>query len=147
MSPNPNNFYFLNSSQIYPLFLASINPGFYMYRQMQWPPHGSICIHSGSFYSILSCSEGDTYVRARSVAQSCLTLCDPVDRSPPGTSAHGILQTRILEWVAITSSRVSSQARDLTSVSCIGRQILYHWATWEIPVTHTQTLSLSVPPH
>ena len=45
------------------------------------------------------------------VAQSCLTLCDPTDYSPPGSSVHGILQARILEWVAIPSSRGSSRAR------------------------------------
>ena len=42
------------------------------------------------------------------VAQSCLTLCDPVDYSPPGFSVHGIFQARILEWVAISFSRRSS---------------------------------------
>ena len=42
------------------------------------------------------------------VAQSCLTLCDPVDCSPPDSSIHGILQARILEWVAISFSRGSS---------------------------------------
>ena len=48
----------------------------------------------------------ETKVMALSeVAQSCLTLCDPVDRSPPGSSVHGILQARILEWVAISFSK------------------------------------------
>ena len=51
------------------------------------------------------------------VAQSCLTLCDPIDCSPPGSSVHGILQARILEWVAIPFSRRSSQARDWTQVN------------------------------
>ena len=51
--------------------------------------------------------------------QSCPTLCNPMDYSPPGFSVHGILQTRILEWVAILSSRESSQPRDWTYVSCI----------------------------
>ena len=54
-----------------------------------------------------------------------------MDYSPPGSSVHGILQARILEWVAISFSRGSSQIRDWTHVFCIGRQILYHWATWE----------------
>ena len=45
------------------------------------------------------------------VTQSCLTLCDPVDCGPPGSSIHGILQARILEWVAISFSRGSSQPR------------------------------------
>ena len=48
-----------------------------------------------------------------SVAQSCLTHCDPMDWSPPGSSVHGILQARVLEWVAIPFSRGSSQTRDL----------------------------------
>ena len=62
-----------------------------------------------------------------SLTQSHPTLC-----SPPwtrGSSVHGILQARILEWVAISSSRGSSQTRNRTHVSyisCIGRQILYH---------------------
>ena len=63
-------------------------------------------------------------------AQSCLTL-DSMDCSPPGSSVHGISQARILEWVAITSSRGSSLCSAQTHVSCIGRWILYHWATWE----------------
>ena len=63
------------------------------------------------------------------VAQLWLTLCDPMDCSPPGSSVDGILQARILQWVAIPFSRASSRPRFWTRVSCIGRQILYHWAT------------------
>ena len=48
--------------------------------------------------------------------QSCPTLCDPMDHSPPGSSVHGALQARILEWVAMPSSRGSSQPRDWTRV-------------------------------
>ena len=51
--------------------------------------------------------------------QSCPTLCNPMDCSPPGSSIHGILQARILEWVAIPFSRGSSQFKDQTWVSCI----------------------------
>ena len=68
------------------------------------------------------------------VAQSCPTLCSPVDCSPPGSSVRRIFQARILEKVAISYSRGSSQPRDQTQVSCvscIGRWILYHCATWE----------------
>ena len=59
-------------------------------------------------------------------------FCDPMDCSLPGSSVHGIFQTRILEW--ISSSRGSSCPRDWTCVSyssCISRQFLYHWVTWE----------------
>ena len=52
-------------------------------------------------------------------------FCDPMECSPPGSSAHGIIQGRILEWDAIPLSRGSSQPRDRTQVSCIGRWILY----------------------
>ena len=53
------------------------------------------------------------------VAQSCPTLCDPVDCSPPGSSVHGILQASILEWGPISFSRESSWPRNWTQVSCI----------------------------
>ena len=78
----------------------------------------------------------DTYCCCSLVAKSCLTLCDPMDYSPPGPSVHGILQARILEWVAMPSSGGSSWPSDQTQVSCFGRQILYHWATREIPGAH-----------
>ena len=61
--------------------------------------------------------------------QLCLTLHKPMDHNPPGSSVHGILQTRILEWVAMPSSGGSSQTRDGTCVSyvsCIAKWDLYH---------------------
>ena len=66
-----------------------------------------------------------------SVTQLCPTLCDPMDCSPRVSSAQGIFQARILEWVAISSCRGFSWLRDRTYFSCIGRQILYYWAAWE----------------
>ena len=64
------------------------------------------------------------------------TLCDPIDSSPPGSSVHGILQARILEWVAMPSSRGSFQPRDRTwglLYLLHHRRILYRWATREAP--------------
>ena len=69
---------------------------------------------------VLACSW-----RACVLSQSCPTLWDPMDCSPPGSSVHRILQARILEWAATPSSRGSSWLRDRTCVSCIGRQFLY----------------------
>ena len=69
-------------------------------------------------------------VRTRSLSRVWL-FCDLMDCSPPGSSVHGILQARILEWVAISSSRESFRPRDQTCVSSTGKQILYHWATRE----------------
>ena len=60
-----------------------------------------------------------------------LTLCDPTDCSPPGSSVHGILQARTLEWVAISFSRGSFWPRDRTHVSCIAGGFFTVWATRE----------------
>ena len=68
---------------------------------------------------------------AQKVAQLCLTLCKPMDRSPPGSSVRGILRARILEWVPISFLRVSSQPRDQTQVSCIAGRFFTFWATRE----------------
>ena len=61
----------------------------------------------------------------------------PIDCSPPGSSVRELFQARILEWVVSSSSRGSSRPRDqirVSCISCIGRQILYHCATWEAPI-------------
>ena len=55
-------------------------------------------------------------------------LCDPMDCGPPGSSVHGILQARRLEWAAISSSKGSSWPRDQTWISCIAGRF---WAVWE----------------
>ena len=60
-----------------------------------------------------------------SVAESCLTFCNPMKCSPPGSSICGSFQARIMVWFAIPLSRRSSHPRDRTCVSCIGKQILY----------------------
>ena len=65
------------------------------------------------------------------VAQSCLTVCVPVECSLPGSTIHGILQSRTLEWVAIPSSRGSSRPRDWTQVSCTAGRRFTVWATRE----------------
>ena len=79
-----------------------------------------ICVYIHILYMCVLCAE---------LLQSWLTLCDPMDCSPPGSSDHGILQARIQEWVAMPSSRASSWPRDWTHisyVSCISRWVLYH---------------------
>ena len=64
-------------------------------------------------------------------AQSCPTLCNPMDCSPPGSSFNEIFQARILEWAAISFSRGSSQPRDQTWVSCTAGRFFTDWATRE----------------
>ena len=68
-----------------------------------------------------------------SVTKSCSTLCKPMDCSPPGSSVHGISQARILEWIAISSSRGSSWLRDQTSISCV--------TTDSLPLSHLGSCS------
>ena len=72
---------------------------------------------------------GQKYLRTVLVTQSCPTLCDPTDCSPPGFSVHGILQARILEWIAIPFSRGTSQPRDWTLVSCLTGRFFTIWAS------------------
>ena len=72
-------------------------------------------------------------VKWSEVTQSCPTLCDPMD-SLPGSSVHGILQARILEWVAISFSRGPSWPRDRTQVSCIAGRCFTIWATREAKI-------------
>ena len=74
----------------------------------------------------------------RSVAQSCLTLCDPVDCSPPGSFVHGISQTRTLEWVTISFSRGHSRPQDQTHSSCSAGDLtrsFNHCTTWEAVIS------------
>ena len=65
------------------------------------------------------------------VAQSCVTIWDPMDCSPPISSVHGIVQARILEWIAIPFSRESCRLRDPTCVFCIAGRFFTIWATRE----------------
>ena len=79
------------------------------------------------------------------VTQACQTLCDPMDCTQPGSSVHGLLQARILEWVAISFSRGSSQPRDGTGVSCIAGRSFYVFVTLGVewypsPLTWLQIL-------
>ena len=69
------------------------------------------------------------YIVKALVVQLYLTLCDPIDCSPPGSSIHGILQTRILEWVAIPFSRGSSRPRNWIQVTCFAGRFFTSWAT------------------
>ena len=67
------------------------------------------------------------------VIKSYLTLCDTMNCSLPSSSVHGILQARMLEWIAISFFRESFRPRDQTCISCTDRQIPYHSATREAP--------------
>ena len=71
--------------------------------------------------------------RKKDSAKSCPSSCDPMDCSLSGSSVHGILQGRTLEWVAIVFSRGSSWPRTRTQVSCIAGRFFTDWAMWEAP--------------
>ena len=86
------------------------------------PPIGFV--HTFYLANIMHCA-----VLSHLVAQSCLTLCDPMDCSLLDSSVHGMLQARILEWVTLSSSRGSPQPRDQTQVSFIagGVSLIAGW--------------------
>ena len=71
------------------------------------------------------------------IAQSCVTLCDPMDCSLPVSFVHGIFQTRILEWVAISFSRRSCQPKDWTWFSRVVVRCFTIWATREVQGRYT----------
>ena len=84
------------------------------------------------FWVVRVCASWERITHACMCANSlymCLALCDPTDCNPPGSSLHGVLQARTLEWAAMPSSRGSSRPRDwthVTYVSCIGKQGFYY---------------------
>ena len=97
----------------------------------QMPPWAALTFSSDSgLYPAPYLNASLEYLCCRCLAaKSRPTLCDPMNCSLPGSSIHGILQARILEWLAISFSKGTSPPRDQTSVSfvsCTGRRILYH---------------------
>ena len=128
----------LNYTEIFPRVMDPYSPNIHITKtwlgsDFPAPPPTKVCSKELCY--------GDQ-LRWRIVPFSCVlscsavsdSFCNPMDCSPPGSSVHGILQARRLEWVAMPSSRGSSPPRDQTPisrVSCIGRQILYHFTTWE----------------
>ena len=106
----------LNSAQICGMFLGNIHI----------PCLARLCLFFRTLEGILICC-------CCLVTKSCLTLCHPMNCSPPGFSVHGTSQARILEWVAISFSKESTRHRKRTQascVACIGRRVLYHCVTW-----------------
>ena len=100
--------------------LPHSNPHLCVFRPWQW----------GQFTSALDHWKGLVRTSALcSVARSCLTLCGPEDCSPPGSSDRGISQARVLERVAVSSSRGSSRPRD--QISGIAGKFSTNWAIWE----------------
>ena len=94
---------------------------------------------------LLNCGVGTLYAYSAVlclVGQLCPTLCNPMDCSAPGFSVCGILQARILEWVAMPSSRGSSQPRDRTQGSHTAGRFFTVWSTRELP-TFGNSLEIS----
>ena len=96
---------------------------------LQWPRRPRVPAGTVTTVGLPSVSILETLKWKGKVAQSCLTLCDPMDCSPPGSSVHGIFQARIPEQVAVPFFRGSSQSRDWTHVTHIVGRFLTIWAT------------------
>ena len=88
------------------------------------------CIPNGSLLNDLWWPKWERESESE-VAQSCPTLCDPMDWSLSGSSVHGVFQVRILKWIAISFSRGSSQPKNRTQVSCIAGRFFTNWAMRE----------------
>ena len=79
------------------------------------------------------------------VAKLCLILCDPVDYGPPSSSVHRTFQARILEWVAISFSRVIFPTQGLNLPLLYCRWVLYHWATRKTPIKFLSNKGKKIP--
>ena len=118
------------------IYLSRIDKRIWMYH--------AVCFHRVDYLldSSLVWKHYESEVRML-ISQLCLTLYDPMDCSPPGSFVHGILQARILEWVAIPFSRGSSYPRHQTGVSCIAGRFFTIWATREAPWKHYSQCHMS----
>ena len=117
------------TSVLHPGLLSCTNTGCTIYKILREWCLLDLCQKADllDWSNLGTCSESES-----EVAQSCPTLCDPMDCSLPGSSLHGILQARILEWVAISFSRGSSRSRDRTLASCIPGRHFNLWAIREL---------------
>ena len=93
-------------------------------RQLEW-----LSTHALHFTR----TESNRSLAVLVVVQSCPAVCDSTDSSLPGSSVHGILQARILKWVATPLSKGSSRPKDQTWVSCVAGKFFTVWASLHIP--------------
>ena len=124
---------------------------FLLFQYILWPLLLTSCVQFSTYWPQFSWLQGLSlcFLYAQMyccclVAKSRPTLCEPKDCSLPGSSVHGISQARILEWVAISSSSRSSRPRNRTCISCIGRWVFHHWATWEAPQMYYDALNFNL---
>ena len=116
---------FLFFPEVKIVFFGPVLPPWILLNQGSVKPQFSRYEHL--YISMSVFSVGPWVSEVSEVTQSCLTLCDPVDCSPPDSYILGILQARILEWAAISFSRGSSWPRDWTQVSCITGRCFTVW--------------------
>ena len=105
----------------------------YLVIRLEWMSKWDVCHLQNPKETARCCAPVIVVENLKSfVIQSCPTLCDPMNCDLPGSSVHGIFQARVLEWVAISFSRGSSQPRDQTQVSHIVGRCFIVWATREV---------------
>ena len=133
-----------------PLFYFSLKSEFYILIHLK--PILHIWIYINSAYKLTFWNKDTWNIRSKVkvkglVAQLCPTLCYPVDHSPPGSSVHAALQSRILEWVAIPFSRESSWPRDQTKVSPLQGDYLLSESPGKPMLFSSQVVPNSSQPH
>ena len=115
------------------LFLPPLGVSYDLWlKPLSWGCYFQISLCSGPMLPVSRKFYLDAQVYCCLVAKLWRTVLQPCGLQPSRLSVHGISQAKILEWIAISFSSGSSQLRDPTHVSCVGRQILYHWATREV---------------
>ena len=117
-----------------------------LHMSVPFKPENAVCTHMEASSSLSTSLLISTCMHAQLLSH--VWFCNPTDCSLPGSSVCGISQARILEWVAISFFRGSSRLRDQSHVFCVsssGRQILYHWATWEAQKALNSTPLFSGP--
>ena len=105
------------------------------------PTHVYVITRTCTYANLLICMSMYTYTKVKVLVTQCLTLCDLLDCSPPGSSVCGILQAGILEWVAMPFSRGCSQPRNQTWVSHMAGKFFTIWATRKVFFVYVHTYS------
>ena len=121
---------------------SEVSKSFFFFLKLSSHHYNSCVLHKHQiyisniiFFSLKECES--------EVIQSCPTLCNLVDCSPPGSSVHEILQARLLKWVAISFSRGSSWPRDQTRVSCTASSFFYRVCHQPHELSWARTAQLS----
>ena len=136
ITPPPNHFYLPQNSTVLWTSFSFLNVLY------------SLCLSFGTMTSVCPVNSCLSFSSQFACVHVCILSFVPLsgDCGPPGSSVHGIYQARILEWGAVSSSRGLPNPGTELFIFCLGRQILYHWTTWEAILSANHSYSRPLPP-